>query len=70
MHHQAIDRLAPTLKQTALAADGVIEGVEGDVDEMSFVLGVQWHPEELEAADPAMAMLFKVFVEEARSDST
>lgn len=46
MHHQAVDRLADTLRATAHASDGIIEGVESTLDDW-WVLGVQWHPEEL-----------------------
>ena len=43
-HHQSIDRLGAGLTPTAYADDGVIEAVE--LPGSSFVLGVQWHPEE------------------------
>ena len=43
-HHQSIDRLGTGLTPTAFADDGVIEAVE--LPEPSFVLAVQWHPEE------------------------
>ena len=43
-HHQAIRDLAPGLRATATASDGVIEGIESDDDH--WLLGVQWHPEE------------------------
>jgi gamma-glutamyl-gamma-aminobutyrate hydrolase PuuD len=43
-HHQAIDRLGRGLAVTAQAGDGVIEAVE--LTSATFVLGVQWHPEE------------------------
>jgi putative glutamine amidotransferase len=46
IHHQAIDRLGATLRPTAWAEDGVIEAVETD-DPGWWMLGVQWHPEEL-----------------------
>lgn len=46
-HHQALDRVAPPLRATARAADGVIEGVESDDPAAWWALGVQWHPEEL-----------------------
>lgn len=44
-HHQAIRDLAPGLTVTARADDGVIEGVEGRAED-SWLLAVQWHPEE------------------------
>ena len=64
MHHQAIDRLGGSLVATALAPDGVIEGIEGTED--YFLVGVQWHPEALIDADPKMRMLFDEFVGAAR----
>ena len=44
-HHQAIGTLAPSLKVTAKANDGVIEAIENEGED--FVVGVQWHPERL-----------------------
>jgi putative glutamine amidotransferase len=46
-HHQAIDQVGPVLRITARAPDGVAEGVETALDDPWWVLGVQWHPEEL-----------------------
>ncbi len=45
LHHQAVDELAPSLRATAYAPDGVVEAVETRDD--WWVLAVQWHPEEL-----------------------
>jgi putative glutamine amidotransferase len=45
-HHQALDRVAPGLRVTARSPDGIIEGVEWTGDDW-WMLGVQWHPEEL-----------------------
>ena len=42
-HHQAVDRLGQGLRICARAADGTVEGIEGD----GFLLGVQWHAETL-----------------------
>ena len=51
MHHQGIKALAPSLAPVAHAPDGLVEGVEpADVARWSFLLGVQWHPEELARA--------------------
>lgn len=63
MHHQAIKGLAAPLVATAFAPDGLIEGVEGK--DRSFLVGVQWHPEELCAGRPEMNRLFAEFVREA-----
>jgi len=46
-HHQAIRSLAPPLRATVWADDGLIEGVESM--EHPWVIGVQWHPERGEA---------------------
>ncbi|NUO63458.1 MAG: gamma-glutamyl-gamma-aminobutyrate hydrolase family protein [Gemmatimonadaceae bacterium] len=46
-HHQALDRVAPGLAVTAAAPDGVVEGAEWTGDDGWWMLGVQWHPEEL-----------------------
>lgn len=45
-HHQAVDELGAGLRVSARAPDGTIEGVERAAGGGSFVLGVQWHPEE------------------------
>ncbi len=63
MHHQGIKRLAPTLVANAFAPDGLIEGVESGAD--NFVLGVQWHPEDLADTDPKMRSLFDAFIDAA-----
>jgi putative glutamine amidotransferase len=63
MHHQAIKDLASGLRPTVFAADGIIEGVEGA--NSRFLVGVQWHPEELTDTQPAMRRLFSTFVEAA-----
>ncbi len=45
-HHQAVCRVGKGLHLTALATDGVIEGLEVD-DPFWWALAVQWHPEDL-----------------------
>lgn len=46
-HHQGIDRLAPGLRASVWADDGLIEAVEAEG--YPWVFGVQWHPERGEA---------------------
>jgi len=64
-HHQAIKRLGQGLDDVAWAPDSIVEGVElGDADQ--FVVGVQWHPEELVGSDRAAFNLFAALVNRAR----
>lgn len=61
MHHQALDKLAPGLRVVATAPDGVVEGAEWADDDW-WMVGAQWHPEELTAsADPWDRALFSAF---------
>ena len=65
-HHQAIDKLADNLIVSAVSTDdNVIEAVElfGD----RFILGVQWHPEELTERQEARN-LFSAFLDAARKN--
>ena len=65
-HHQALDRVAPGLTATATAADGVVEGAEWTGDDEWWMLGIQWHPEELiatrEGWDRALFAAFRARV--------
>lgn len=61
-HHQAIRDVAPGLVVTARAPDGVIEGVELAVPGEQWLLGVQWHPENLTEAG-----LFRGFADAVRA---
>ena len=45
-HHQAVKRLARSLRAVAWADDGVIEGVEPSEAGAPWLLAVQWHPED------------------------
>jgi len=66
MHHQAIARAADGLAATALAPDGVVEGVEWSGEEW-WMMGVQWHPEELvDTPEPWDRALFAAFADAAR----
>ncbi len=64
VHHQAIDRVADSLRVTAVARDGVIEGAETAAASDWWCVGVQWHPEDIasEAQSPDRA-LFRAFAQ-------
>jgi putative glutamine amidotransferase len=49
-HHQAVKDLAPGVRCTAQAEDGLIEAIESE--HHRWVVGVQWHPERHEADAP------------------
>ncbi len=53
LHHQAIRKVAPSLKATAFSPDGVIEAVEANK-----ILGLQWHPERMISADKRQLSYF------------
>jgi putative glutamine amidotransferase len=61
-HHQAIDRVGEGLAPVAWTHDGVVEAVEAD---RGWVVGVQWHPEQTAAEDPAQQALFDALVAKA-----
>lgn len=60
LHHQGVRNIAPELMVTAVAPDGLVEGLE--VSGNPFGIGVQWHPENLIEDDPAMLALFESLV--------
>jgi putative glutamine amidotransferase len=64
-HHQSVARLGDGLRAVAHSADGVVEAVEL-ADHDGWCVGVQWHPEDTAAEDPAQAALFSAFVTAAR----
>ena len=67
IHHQAVDRLGEAMRVNARADDGTIEGVESD-DATWWMVGVQWHPEELTSTpEPWDRRLFAAFAEACRS---
>jgi putative glutamine amidotransferase len=57
-HHQAVCEPAPGLQVCAVAPDGVVEALESKAD--SFVMAVQWHPENID--HPASKALFNALV--------
>jgi putative glutamine amidotransferase len=64
LHHQAIRRVGEGLHVSGRADDGLVEAVE--MPGMRFLLGVQWHPEELVAEQVEAGRLFAALVSAAR----
>ncbi len=66
MHHQSIARAADGLTVVAHAPDGIIEGAEWTGSDW-WMVGAQWHPEELMATpEPWDRALFAAFAGELR----
>jgi len=63
-HHQSIEKPGLGLRVAAVAADGVIEAVEGGFPD-HFVIAVQWHPERIWRTERLSARLFKELVHAA-----
>jgi len=60
-HHQSVQRVAEGMRITAKSPDGIIEGIES-TDKNWWVMGVQWHPEEMtESTEPWDRGLFRAF---------
>ena len=69
-HHQGVDRVGDGLIVTGRSPDGLVEAIEREGADMNldttWMLGVQWHPEESAADDPAQQRLFDALVLNAR----
>lgn len=64
-HHQAVAEVAPPLVVAGRTEDGLIEAIYHP--DMSFGLGVQWHPEMLAQEFPQHAALFSGIVAATRA---
>ncbi len=63
MHHQAVRVVASPLATVARAPDGIVEGLEWPTEDW-WMVGVQWHPEELTASpEPWDRSLFSTFAD-------
>ena len=66
IHHQSVgDKLGEGVSVSAVSPDGIIEAIE--VTSKKFVIGTQWHPEELSAKDSYNMAIFRAFADAARS---
>jgi putative glutamine amidotransferase len=62
-HHQGVDRIGDGLAVTGRTEDGLVEAIERIVPDQqdpraTWMLGVQWHPEETAERDAAQQSLF------------
>lgn len=66
LHHQSVHSVGAGLRINAIAPDGIIEGLENEVEGGSWILGVQWHPEVMvgSTGNPMLA-LFEEFIAQA-----
>lgn len=63
-HHQAVERVGEALRPVAFAADGIVEATEHRT--ATWMLGMQWHPEEQFADLDDQRHIFEALVTEAR----
>jgi putative glutamine amidotransferase len=61
-HHQGIAVVGDGLTVAGRSSDGLVEAIERDTTEGTWVLGVQWHPEETADTDPTQQALFDTLV--------
>ena len=61
-HHQALKQVAKGLKVVATAPDGIIEAVEAEDEDGTFVMGVQFHPEMMFDKSTFIRGMFKRFI--------
>lgn len=62
-HHQAVNEVAKELDAVAFARDGIVQATEHP--DKSWVIGVQWHPEDDQADKQDLATLFEAIVKQA-----
>lgn len=65
-HHQAVDRVGEGLIVGGTTGDDIIEEME--MPSRPFVLGVQWHPENMFDSAPNMKQLFHALIRYSKID--
>ena len=60
-HHQGIKKLAPGLGISAVAEDGLVEGIYAR--DKRYIQAIQWHPEFMGQEDRDSGKIFREFVE-------
>lgn len=64
-HHQSVKEVAKGYRPTAFAKDGIIECIESE--ELTFALGIQWHPEVMYDKLPVFADIFSAFIKQCEN---
>jgi putative glutamine amidotransferase len=65
VHHQGLDELGAGIRPVAHDAHGLVEGVE--YTGASWIVGVQWHPEDTTTVEPAQQRIFDELIRRASS---
>lgn len=74
-HHQALKSPGNNLKVVARSDEGIIEAIEAEDSDQRFLVGVQWHPEDLAGVDDnslthnCFQQLFKALINAAKNGS-
>lgn len=64
-HHQSVKDIANGFIINAVSSDGIVEGIESTVHK--FVIGVQWHPEEMFEKNHYSKSLFQALIKACQS---
>ena len=63
-HHQSVDRLGKGLTVSGFTGDAIVEAIE--MPSRTFVIGVQWHPENMLDSAANMKQLFYALIRYAK----
>lgn len=66
-HHQILNKVAEGFTVTSRAYDNVVESIE-KIDDDTFILGVQWHPEMMSSTNDSALEIFKKIIEKAKGE--
>ena len=63
VHHQGLDELGTGIMPVAYDDHGLVEAVQHT--EASWIIGVQWHPEDTTSVEPAQQRIFDELIRRA-----
>jgi putative glutamine amidotransferase len=68
-HHQAVNATGRGLRISVRSSDGLPEGIEWiETAGKPFLVGVQWHPERMDTANPFSGRILRAFLETCREN--